>query len=130
MLKRAVLYAFTLLCFFAVSTPITHAQTTAITGCSGGIGVNTAIGCLAVGDPKLLITQLWGWAIGLSGGIAILIIIYAGFQMVTAEGDPKKLQAGQELLTSAIYGLIVIICSVVILNFLGVTVLQIPGFNL
>jgi hypothetical protein len=45
----------------------------------------------------------------------------------TSAGDPKKLQAGKELLTAAISGLLLLIFSVFILRIIGVEILNIPG---
>lgn len=92
-------------------------------GGTAGTGVNSAIGCLAAGDPKLFISQLLGWGVGIGGGIAFLLIVYAGFMIATAAGDPKRVQAGRELLMSAIGGLILIVLSVLLLNFIGVNIL-------
>ncbi len=65
-------------------------------------------------------------------GIAILTLIYASFQIVTAAGDAKRVQAGKELITASIGGLILIVMGVVILNFLGVKILGLGslGFNI
>ena len=95
-------------------------------------GVNTAIGCLMAGEPKVFISQLLGWGVGVGGGIAFLMIVLAGFQMVTASGDPKKVQAARELLMSALGGLIIIVLAVVLLNFIGVKILRLNnlGFSL
>ncbi len=95
-------------------------------------GVSTAIGCLMAGDPKQLVSQLLGWGVGVGGGIAFLMIVLAGFQMAAASGDPKKVQAARELLMSALAGLIIIALSVVLLNFIGVSILNIEnlGFQL
>lgn len=90
---------------------------------TNGLGVNTAFGCLMAGNPKQLISQLLNWGVVVGGGISFLMIIFAGFQMTTAGGDPKKVQAAQELMVSAISGLILIVLSVVFLNFVGVSVL-------
>lgn len=100
------------------------------TGANLNKGVNTAIGCLMAGDPKQFISQLLGWGAGVGGGIAFLMIIFAGFQIATAAGDPKRVQAAKELLTSAISGLILIVLSVLLLNFIGVKILHLPGFAL
>ncbi len=101
-------------------------------GGTAGTGVDTAIGCLAAGDPKVLIGQLLSWGIGVGGGIAFLFIIYAGFMIATAAGDPKRIQAGRELLFSALSGLVLIVLSVLLLNFIGVNVLGLGtlGFNI
>lgn len=92
--------------------------------CNGGTGINTAIGCLDASNSKNLTSQLLTLATGIAGGIAFIIIIFAGLQMATAAGDPKRFKAGQELLTSGIGGLILIVLAVLILNFLGVTLLN------
>lgn len=91
--------------------------------------IYTAIGCIPFGDQNQLMAFLLRWAIGIGGGIAFILIIVAGFQIMTSQGDPKRLQAGQELLTSAIGGLILLIFSVFVLRVIGVDILQIPGFG-
>jgi len=48
---------------------------------------------------------------------------------MTSRGDPNQLKAGQELLTSAISGLLLLIFSLVILRIIGVDILNIPGFS-
>ena len=65
------------------------------------------------------------WAIGIGGGIAFLLILYAAFMIMTSQGNPERLKAGQELLTSAISGVLLLVFSVFILNFLGVNILGI-----
>lgn len=90
--------------------------------CSGTSGIQTALGCLDI-TGKQTISQILGWAVVVGGGIAFLLIVYAGFQMATAAGDPKRVKASQELLTAALGGLVLIVISVVLLNFIGVRVL-------
>ena len=90
--------------------------------------IDTAIGCIPL-EGSGLVGFILGWAIGIGGGIAFLLMIYAGFLMMTSQGDPKRLQAGQELLTSAIMGLILLIFSVFILRLIGVDILGIPGLS-
>lgn len=98
--------------------------------CADGVSVNTALGCLNIAGPQMIQT-LVGWGIGIAGGIAFLMLIYAAFLVTTARGDAKTVKAGQELITAAITGLVLIAFSVVILNFLGVNVLGLQnlGFN-
>jgi hypothetical protein len=94
--------------------------------CSEG-EVDTAIGCIPFTSNSALNTYLLTWAIGIAGGIAFLLIVYASFMISTSAGDPKKLQAGKELLTAAISGLLLLIFSVFILRTIGVEILNIPG---
>lgn len=94
-----------------------------------GLSVNTALGCLYAGDPGLLIRQVLAWGASVGIGIAFLMFIFAGFQITTASGDPKRAQAGRELMTSAISGLMLIFFALLLLNFIGVEVLRLPGFD-
>lgn len=108
--------------------PPSPSSSSALCG-TDNLGVDTAIGCLMAGDPKQLISQLLGWGVGVGGGIAFLMIVLAGFQIATASGDPKKVQAARELLMSAIAGLLLIIFSILLLNLIGFQILKLPGFN-
>jgi len=95
-----------------------------------GTGINTAIGCIPVmGTIEVFLGWILKWAIGIGGGIAFLLIVYAGFMIMTSQGNPERLQAGKELMTSAISGLILLIFSIFILRVIGVDILQIPGFG-
>lgn len=95
-----------------------------------GTGINTAIGCINVlGGRDAFLGQLLGWAIGVGGGIAFLLIVYAGFMIMTSSGNPERLKAGQELLTSAISGIILLVFSVLVLNLIGVKILNLGQFG-
>jgi len=94
--------------------------------CEGGTGINTAIGCIPISDTNAFIGFILRWAIGIGGGIAFLLIVYAGFMIMSSSGNPERLKAGQELLTSAIAGLIMLIFSVFILRVIGVDILGLP----
>jgi hypothetical protein len=99
-------------------------------GNCGDTGIDTAIGCIpALGGQEEFIGFILGWAIGIGGGIAFLLIVYAGFMIMTSSGNPERLKAGQELLTGAISGLILLVFSVFILNFIGIKILKIPGLT-
>jgi hypothetical protein len=96
---------------------------------NGKEGIDTAIGCIPIEDSNALIGFILKWAIGVGGGIAFLLIVLAGFQIMTSAGNPDRLKAGQELMTSAIAGLILLIFSVFILRIIGVDILGLPGFG-
>ena len=87
--------------------------------------IPTAIGCIDVKSPEGFVNSILTLAIGLAGGIAMLLIIFGGIQILTSAGNPDKIQAGKELITSAIAGLILIVFSVFILRIIGVEILGI-----
>lgn len=97
--------------------------------CSDGNSIDTAIGCIPIGDQNALIGFFLKWGIGIGGGIAFILIIFAGFQIMTSRGDPNRLKAGQELMTSAIAGLLLLIFSLIILRIIGFDILNITAFQ-
>lgn len=88
----------------------------------------TAIGCIPA-DPTGFMTKILGLGIGMAGGIAFILILFGGLQIIMSTGNPEKLNAGKELVTAAIAGLLMVIFSVFILKVIGVDILAIPGFR-
>lgn len=88
--------------------------------------IDTALGCIPT-DFNAFVVWFLQRAIGISGGIAFLLMILGGFKILTSAGDPKGVQAGGEMITSAITGLLFIIFSVFLLELIGVKILGIPG---
>jgi hypothetical protein len=80
-------------------------------------------------DPKQFTSDLLRIILGISGAIALGVIIRAGYEVMMSKGDPEKLQQARERLTSAVVGLLFIIFSLVILEIIGVDILRIPGFS-
>ncbi len=120
----------------ATPSPVssTNAQAGDITctpsGGKADSGINTAIGCIPINDTNAFIGFILRWAIGIGGGIAFLLIVYAGFMIMSSSGNPERLKAGQELMTSAIAGLIMLIFSIFILRVIGVDILGLGKFGL
>ncbi|MEK7141729.1 MAG: hypothetical protein AAB800_04290 [Patescibacteria group bacterium] len=100
--------------------------------CDGKKGISTAIGCITadgIGGDKGIVSQIFKLGVGIAGGIAFLLILFGGFQIMTSTGNPEKLNEGKELVASAITGLLMILFSVFLLKFIGVDLLCIPGFG-
>lgn len=88
--------------------------------------IETAIGSVCgLDNPANFVSWFLKFALGFAGGIAFLLIIIGGFQILTSSGEPEKIKAGKELITSAITGLLLIVFSVFILRIIGVEVLKI-----
>lgn len=99
------------------------------TSCIGTLGFETAIGCIPVENPQAFATFFIKWGMRIAGGIALALIGYSGFITMSSSGDPKKLKAGQELLTAAISGLILLLFGVFALRFIGVDILRLDQFG-
>lgn len=91
--------------------------------------INTAVGCIPIGSTTGMAEFMLRWGIGIASGVFFILTIYAGFILMTSTGDPKRIQAGRELMTSAIGGMIFLVFSVFILRLVGVDILHIPGWG-
>ena len=126
---RIIIFSFFLLNLLTYLLPYSvHAAADHSVLCGeGSEQINTAIGCIPVGNPQELTSFLLRWAIGIGGGVAMIFIVYAGFLIMTSSGNPKQVQAGKELLTAAVTGLVFLIMSAFLLNFIGVEILSLPN---
>ena len=112
--------------FYFSSVSIVSAQSDPRAGCPTD-SINTAFGCIEVGTTQGLVITFMRIGLGLAGGTAFILIVYAGFMIMTSSGDPGKLNAGKELLTAAIGGLILLILGAYFLDIVGTGILGIFG---
>lgn len=76
-------------------------------------------------------------AIALGGIAALVMLVFGGFQFLTAGGDKESTQRAQKIITYAVAGLVLIIVSWIIIallsNFLGLDLghftLCLPGYS-
>lgn len=59
----------------------------------------------------------WRIALGLAGGIAVLIIVLAAFKYVVSVGDPQTANKAKNAIIYAIIGLIVALAAFSIISF-------------
>jgi hypothetical protein len=98
------------------------------TNCFSKNGIWTAVGCIET-KPQSIIQAVVKIGVGIGGGIALLMTLVGGFLLTTSQGDPKRTQEGKEMITSSVIGILFVLFSVVILQFIGVTIFRIPGFG-
>lgn len=89
----------------------------------------TALGCIPASDLNEFVGWILGKLIFVASGIAFLLMAFGALQILTSAGNPEKVKAGQELITSALSGLLFIILSLFLLKLIGVDILHIPGFG-
>ncbi|MGB9911508.1 MAG: hypothetical protein ACPLKP_02780 [Microgenomates group bacterium] len=91
-------------------------------------GIQTALGCIPI-KPNGFVVWFLKFAIGIGGGIGFLLIIFGAIKILTSAGNPENVKAGQEMITSALSGLLFILFSIFLLELIGVKILNIPGFG-
>lgn len=99
-----------------------------IHGSCGSDKIYTAIGCIPVGDFNDFIGWMLNAIVFIATGVAFLLMAFGAIQIITSAGSPDKVKAGQELITSALSGLVFILLSLLLLRLIGVDILHIPGF--
>lgn len=75
-----------------------------------GAGLNVQGSDVLTGSDSLItsIKTFINWVLGLLATIALVILLWGGFQMVTAAGDEGKYKKGFQILKQAAIGLIFI----------------------
>ncbi len=90
--------------------------------CRAQGGVWTGIGCTDT-TPSGLITGLIRIIYGVMGGVALVMLIYAGIMYQT--GNEANVKKARELIIQTVSGLVVLTFSVLILRIIGINILDI-----
>lgn len=69
------------------------------------------------GDANGLIGNIVNFLIGITAVIAIFVIIIAGIQMATSQGDASKVGKARNMILYAVVGLVIAIVAYAIVNF-------------
>lgn len=69
------------------------------------------------GDLTQAISKISNTLIMLVGAVALLFILFGGFMMITSAGKPENVQKGKNAVMYAVLGLVLVILSYVIINF-------------
>lgn len=69
-------------------------------------------------DIRVVIAKIIRAVLGLLGIIALSIILYAGFTIMTSGGDDAKVLQGRKILTNGVIGLVIILSSFAIVQYI------------
>lgn len=87
----------------------------------------TALGDIPT-DPTAFAGKILGIGIGIAGGVALILMVIGSIRVVISRGDPKNVAVGREMIVAAIFGLLFLIFSVLILKFIGAQILPTNPF--
>lgn len=91
--------------------------------------IPTALGIKISTEPQFFVRDIFTIVLSIGGVAALLFFIRAGYTIMTSAGNKEKVGQAREQITAAITGLIFIILSIAILEFIGINILRIPGFQ-
>lgn len=93
-----------------------------------GKGLMTAIGCVPT-EPQAFVSGIFKFIAGFAGAATLLLMFFGILQMITAAGNPEQVKRGMDQFTASIWGLVFLLIAVLLLKFIGVDILNIPGFS-
>ena len=110
-----VLFLFSFYFLLILATPVpAHAQAWGNCVETEGNAQIASLQCIPV-----VFSDIVTAALEFVGAVAVILLVYAGIRFITSGGDPKQVKAAQQIITYAIIGLVVVLCSFAIIFFIS-----------
>lgn len=88
----------------------------------------TPLGCIS-SESGAFVSTILRFTISIASGLAFLTLLWGGFQLLTAAGDPGRIESGKHTIMGAIGALLLLLFSVFLLQMIGISILGIPGLG-
>lgn len=111
--QRAMRLKFLILTIFAFAFLV--GPTVLAQGLGNEYGASTG---LTSADPRLIAAQIIRAALGIIGIIMLVIIGYAGFRIMTSQGQEEVVTKAKDMIKNAVIGLAIILASLAITQFI------------
>jgi hypothetical protein len=93
-----------------------------------GSEMMTDFGCMP-NDPVGFVQKFYGIGLGFVAGLALLMLIYGGYVIMTSRGQPHRVNIGKSYIYYSIAGLLLAIFGFVFIQTVIVDILHVPGFS-
>src|SRR3989338_10197628 len=108
-------FAISLATLTILALPLTALATTfTVENIGGSVGLGTA-------DLKTTVINIIQWVLGILALVAVIMIIIAGFQWMTAAGNEEKVEKAKKVISAAVIGLIIVLLAWAIVIFVANT---------
>ena len=97
-----------------INTVLAEANTSEVVSTFSGTDI---IGSFSIND-------IFTWAIGVGGMLALGIFIYAGILYIASAGNPSRQQDATEWIWAAVYGLLLLATGWIIINIINPAILK------
>ena len=125
-MRKSIVRAVSVLSMFALAIVIVSSASAATVNLGIGYAENIGLGTT---DIRETIASIINVAMGLLGTIAVIIILYGGFKWMISGGEQGKVDEARKLIVSGVVGLVIILASYAIANFVIDTLLTGTGAN-
>ena len=79
--------------------------------------VNAPQGVPVVPITNVTVTNIFNAVLGLAGALAVVFVVYGGIQYSLSMGEPAKVKQAKDTILYAVIGLVVVMISFTIINF-------------
>ncbi|MBI3957092.1 MAG: hypothetical protein HY340_03845 [Candidatus Kerfeldbacteria bacterium] len=95
----------------------------------GGQNLNDISGSIGLGEgnPSATAVRILNAVIGLLGLVGVTMVIWGGYEWLTAAGNEQRVDRAKRLLTAAVVGLIIILLAWAIVRFVILTGVNVTG---
>lgn len=96
--------------------------------CDPSKSIRTSLGMVPT-EPSCFVNWVIKTSLGIVGGLGFLRLLLGSLKYIDSKGNPESAQEAKAILTNAVFGILMVVFSTVILQIIGVDVLSIPGFT-
>lgn len=96
--------------------------------CTGINEIATDLGCLPQDSTKFT-ALIYGWGLGIVGGVAMIYIIYGGYLVLSSKGNDIQLKKGKDYIVGSIAGILLAVLGFTIYQIIAADILKIPNFK-
>ncbi len=89
----------------------------------------TGLGCIPTNFSEFVTNFLLKTGIGFAGLFSLGCIIYSAIMIQTSQGNAEKISASQDQIKACIFGLLLVMFSILLLRIIGVDLLGLPSFG-
>lgn len=97
--------------------------------CASNGRLLTAVGCVPIDFGDFITNFLLKTGIGFAGLYSLGCIIYSAIMIQISQGNSEKISQAQDQIKACIFGLLLVMFSILILRLIGVTILELPFFS-
>lgn len=101
----------------------------ACVACAQKGSILTGVGCIPTNFSAFITDFLLKVGIGFAGLFSLGCIIYSAIMIQVSQGNAEKISQAQDQIKACIFGLLIVMFSILILRIIGVNVIGIPGFD-
>ena len=84
-----------------------------------GVGITVTGPLVGINNLTDLVGLIISFVVPLAGVIMFLVILWGGFDLVNSQGNPEKVQSGQQKMTAGVVGFVLLVLSYFAAKLIG-----------